>query len=104
VWVGLGIPRNFTPEMSPMEGYTLIHKNTDFWEVDTEPGKADLVHEHNYTVFVDGHILYRDIFGDRWRLEFDRVWVPNSKYAGKKTRLVATGDRSAAAKVILIEW
>jgi hypothetical protein len=85
VWVDTGLPRDFTPEMSPFEGYTLIYTNTGFPEVDTDPGKADLVHTHNYTVFVDGHILYRDIFGDRWRLEFDRVWVPTSRYAGKNT-------------------
>ena len=79
----MGVPRNFTPEMSPFEDYTLIRKDSVWPEVDTDPDKADLVHKHNFTVFVDGDILYRDIFGDQWILEIDRVWVPNSRHAGE---------------------
>ena len=80
----LHIPRNFTPEMSPYKNYTLIRKDAAGWpEVDTDPGKVELVEKHNFTVFVDGHIGYRDIFGDEWVLEIDRVWVPNSRLSGE---------------------
>jgi hypothetical protein len=81
--INMGVPRNFTPEMSPFDDYTLIRKNSGWPDVDTDPGKADLVHKHNVTVYVDGDILYRDIFGDEWILEIDRVWVPNSRHAGE---------------------
>jgi hypothetical protein len=81
----MGIPRNFTPEMSPFEGYTLIRKDGMLPTVDTEPGKADIVNKHNFTVFVDGQIWYRDIFGDEWILEIDRCWVPNSRWGGEDT-------------------
>jgi hypothetical protein len=88
--VELHVPRNFTPEMSPYKDYTLIRKNAEgFPDVDTEPGKAESVEQHNFTVFVDGHIMYRDIFGDEWILEIDRCWVPNSRHYGDG----ATGGR-----------
>jgi hypothetical protein len=84
VWMELHIPRNFTPEMSPYKDYTLLRENAEgFPDVDTDPGKAELVEKHNFTVFVDGHIGYRDIFGDEWRLEIDRCWVPNSRHYGE---------------------
>jgi hypothetical protein len=80
----LHIPRNFAPEMSPYKDYTLLRKNEEgFPDVDTDPGKSDLVEKHNFTVFVDGYIGYRDIFGDEWNLGIDRVWVPNSRLYGE---------------------
>ena len=82
IWMELHIPRNFTPEMSPYEDYTLLRKDAEgFPEVDTDPGKLELVEEHNFTVFVDGYIGYRDIFGDEWALNIDRCWVPNSRHS-----------------------
>jgi hypothetical protein len=88
-WRDMGLPRKFTPEISPFEGYTLISTDEGWPETDTDPGKADLVENHNHTVYVDGSIWYRDIFGDHWMLEIDRVWVPNSRDGGKN----ATGGR-----------
>ncbi|MGD0548817.1 MAG: hypothetical protein ABR991_13510 [Terracidiphilus sp.] len=80
----LHIPRNFIPEMSPYKDYTLLRKNEEgFPGLDTDPGKVEMVEKHNFTVFVDGLIMYRDIFGDEWILEIDRVWVPNSRHAGE---------------------
>jgi hypothetical protein len=81
-WRDMGLPRRLTPEMSPFEGYTLISKDDGWPEADTDLGRTDLVQKKNFTVFVDGAISYRDIFGDEWTLEIDRCWVPNSRHGG----------------------
>jgi hypothetical protein len=88
-WRDMGLPGKFTPDISPFEGHTLISTDEGWPETDVAAGKADLVENHNFTVFVDGSIWYGDIFGDQWMLEIDRVWVPHSRWGGKN----ATGGR-----------
>jgi hypothetical protein len=71
-----GIPRHMTPEHSPYEGQTLIYNTEMFPEIETDMTKFYSVRrgEDGYTLFADGRIWYRDIFGDEWDLEIDRYW------------------------------
>jgi hypothetical protein len=75
-----GIPRNLTPENSPYDGQTLIHNTEQFPEIETDTNKFYFARrgEDGYTLFADGRIWYRDIFGDEWLLEIDRYWDAQS--------------------------
>lgn len=65
-----------TPEDSPYDGQTLIRTAEPFPEVETDMNKFHFARlgEVGYTLFAEGGILYRDIFGDEWMLEIDRYW------------------------------
>jgi hypothetical protein len=78
----IGLPRNFTPETSPIETYTLIQTDDGFPEVETDVTKIWAVRENRLFLFVSGYILYRDIFGDSWRLEFSYTWKNWSSLGG----------------------
>jgi hypothetical protein len=71
-----GIPRYLTPENSPYDGQTLIHNAERFPETETDMNKFHIARtgKDGYTLFVDGRIWYRDIFGDEWVLDIDRYW------------------------------
>jgi hypothetical protein len=73
-FVGLGLNRNFTPEMSPFVGYTILQTNEFPPGMETDEAKIRLVQEGALSVRVQGRILYRDIFGDKWRLDVHRAW------------------------------
>ena len=71
-----GIPRYLTPENSPYDGQTLIHNAEPFPEIETDMNKFHVARtgKDGYTLFADGRIWYRDIFGDEWVLDIDRYW------------------------------
>jgi len=71
-----GIARNLRPEDSPYDGRTLIYNTESFPEPETDPNKFHCARrgEDGYTLFADGQIYYRDIFGDEWILSIDRYW------------------------------
>ena len=70
-----GIPRNLTPENSPYDGQTPICSTASFPEAETDTNKFYFAHTgKEYTLFVDGQIWYRDIFGEEWVLQIDRYW------------------------------
>jgi hypothetical protein len=100
-----GISRYLTPENSPYDGQTLIHNTERFPEVETDTNKFYFARrgENGYTLFADGRIWYRDIFGDEWMLEIDRYWdtqvgmwgpVGSGRY--DTHRKVDTNDRDRA--------
>jgi len=70
----IGLPKNFTPEISPIGTYTLIQTDSGFPEVETDVSKMWAIRENKLFLFVNGYVLYRDIFGDMWRLEFSQTW------------------------------
>jgi hypothetical protein len=71
-----GIPRYLIPEKSPYEGHTLIHDTERFPEPETDMNKFHVARMGigKLTLFVEGSLWYRDIFGDEWILEIDRYW------------------------------
>jgi hypothetical protein len=75
-WRVFGVPPNLTPENSPYDGQTLIHNAEPFPEVETDMNKFHFARagQVGYTLFAEGTIWYRDIFGDEWMLEIDRYW------------------------------
>jgi hypothetical protein len=75
-WMGMGIPRNFTPEMSPFYGNTILRTAETIPQPETDDSKVMLAKTNKLTVFLNGSILYRDIFGEQWMLEIDRYWSP----------------------------
>ena len=82
-WMAMGLPRNFTPELSPYFGDTILKTNQVMPETETDPSKVLLAKEGKLAVFLNGSILYRDIFGDEWMLEIDRYWKPWSSFGDK---------------------
>ncbi|QHN02745.1 tetratricopeptide repeat protein [Granulicella sp. WH15] len=83
-WKSFGLPRNLTPEDSPYDGKTLIHDTEFLPEAETDMNKFYSVRrgEDGYTLYADGQIYYRDIFGDEWVLEIDRYWDTMAKMWG----------------------
>jgi hypothetical protein len=73
-WMGMGLPRNFTPEMSPFYGDTILRTVEALPQPETDASKVQLAEESKLTVFLNGQVRYRDIFGDEWILEIDRYW------------------------------
>jgi hypothetical protein len=73
-WSVTGLPRNFTPELSPFVGNTLLRTNEFPPELETDNLKIGLVREGKLSVRVQGRIRYRDIFGDKWDLSIHRAW------------------------------
>jgi hypothetical protein len=71
---GLEIPRHIAPEESSFEGHTLIHVSERVATPETDMNELYLARNGNLTLFVEGHIRYRDIFGDEWLLSIDRYW------------------------------
>jgi hypothetical protein len=71
---GLGIPRHVIPEEGPFEGYTLIHTAERFAEPETNMNEIYFARNGKLTLFVEGHIHYRDIFADEWLLSIDHYW------------------------------
>jgi hypothetical protein len=107
VWKSFGIPRNLTPEDSPYGGQILIHNDERFPEVETDMNKFHFARrgEDGYTLFADGRIWYRDIFGDEWMLEIDRywnsevgIWAPFGSGRHDTHRKVDTNYRDKAPK------
>jgi hypothetical protein len=79
-WKVMGVQRDFTPELSPFVGYTLLQTSGRWPENETSPEKPKLASQRKLTLFVNGRIWYRDIFRDEWMLEIDRYWHPWSSY------------------------
>lgn len=73
-WMGMGLPRNFTPEMSPFHGDTILRTVEALPQPETDASKVQLAEESKLTVFLNGRVRYRDLFGDEWVLEIDRYW------------------------------
>lgn len=78
-WARMGLPNNFTPEMSPFEGYTLLRTNEFPPELEQDNMKIGLVLERKLSVRIHGAIRYRDIFGDSWLLKIHRAWSHYSR-------------------------
>jgi hypothetical protein len=81
--MGIGLPRNLTPEISPFCGDTILKTVEALPQTETDTSKVLQAKESKLTVFLNGRIWYRDIFGDEWVLEIDRYWVPWSSYGDK---------------------
>lgn len=86
--MGMGLPRNFTPEMSPFRGITYIQTNEFPPKIEADEAKMRLVFDNKLFIEVQGSIYYRDLFGDHWSLTFRRFWKYNSFLTGDKN---ATG-------------
>jgi hypothetical protein len=71
---GLAIPRHVIPEESPFEGHTLIHIAERVAHPEPDMNDIYSARRGELTLFVEGHIRYRDIFGDEWLLSIDRYW------------------------------
>lgn len=76
----LGLPRDFTPDMSPFEGHILVRTFDGMPEPESDGEKIQLAEENKLVLFIDGSIYYRDVFMDEWILQIDRYWSPWSKY------------------------
>jgi hypothetical protein len=106
-WRVMGIPDNFTPEMSPYPGNTLLHTDEPFSMPERDNLKIAMVCENKATVFVNGRIWYTDIFGDEWMLEIDRYWdamveswgpVGSGRYDGHRKVDTSRRDQYLAEK------
>jgi len=84
-WMGMGLPRNFTPEMSPFYGDTILRTVEALPQPETDASKVQLAEESKLTVFLNGRVRYRDIFGDEWVLEIDRYWKSWASFGDEDT-------------------
>jgi hypothetical protein len=99
----LPAPRYFTPDVGPFDDYILLRKSEGWPEVESDLGEVDLIRMPYPSIFVDGHIWYRDVFGEEWMLEFDRVWIPNARIspdmAGGMWAPYSSGEHDRLRKV-----
>jgi hypothetical protein len=82
-WAIIGLPRNFLPELSPFGTQTTIRREECVFDNETDSDMLVFARDNKLTLFVNGRIWYRDIFGDEWMLEIDRYWKPWSSFGIK---------------------
>jgi hypothetical protein len=74
----LGLPGSFSPTMSPFTTSTVVFRNEFPPKPEDDMERIRAVQENLLAVVVQGHVLYRDIFGDCWKLGFHLRWRNNS--------------------------
>jgi hypothetical protein len=74
----LGLPYSFSPAMSPFRSSTIVHKNEWPAQPENSISKIQAVQQNLLAVVIKGYVLYRDIFGDCWKLGFHLRWRNNS--------------------------
>jgi hypothetical protein len=96
-WFSINLPRNFIPAISPKDGRVLLRNDEGVVETESNTERIQLIREGKLTIFVNGRIRYRDIFGDEWVQDIDRYWDSGSSQGLTKIfegKWVSVGDGS----------